>query len=196
MNSYEVVNTLIATTGLLGGAIGFIVSLFAKMRAARADQKAEEAQRKAANALASVADAQADAAASLASSADSQKQIVEVLRTMVSDRAELTANDVDFVKVFEDALAASVEWQIESRDIENSYRLRNIGTLQANAVRISAVPPEHAGLLVGGDLGDVPPASAGIFAVSPRLTLTLRKIAVTWIDSDTEFSQSIELSIP
>lgn len=170
---------VLAILGLVGGAVGFFVALGAR-------RKADESER-AAN------DARADAAAALSRSADSGERIAAAVEQMAALGSE---PDVDFVRVFQKALNASVEWTIEERAEAHSYRLRNSGNVAAEDVRITAVPPERAALLVGGDLGDLDAGQAGVFGTSPRLSLSLHRVAVAWIEADTQQQMSTEIALP
>ncbi|WP_416393255.1 MULTISPECIES: hypothetical protein [unclassified Curtobacterium] len=170
---------ILAALGLAGGVIGFFVALAARKKADESESVAN--------------DARADAAAALSRSADSGERIAEAVEKMAAVASE---PDVDLVRVYEDALHAKVEWAIEERADAHSYRLRNAGNVSAEDVQISAVPSEHAALLVGGSLGNLDAGQAGVFHTSPRLTLSLRRIAVSWFEADTRQQMSAELTLP
>lgn len=170
---------ILAAVGLAGGVVGFFVAFGARKKADESESVAN--------------DARADAAAALWRSADSGERIAEAVEKM----AALTSEpDVDLVRVYEDALNAKVEWAIEERVGAHSYRLRNAGNVDAEDVQISAIPSEHAALLVGGSLGNLDAGQAGVFYTSPRLSLSLRRIAVSWIEADTRQQMSAELTLP
>lgn len=181
----ELAALIISGLGLLGGAIGFVVAQLARSKAAESERTAQAALQKS-------ADAQADAAASLARTADSSVDIVAALREIAARGSE---PDVDFVRIIEESLNAKVEWAIEERADANSYRLRNTGNVGAEDVQITAIPPEHAALLVGGDLGNLDAGQAGAFATSPRLSLSLHRVLVSWIEVDTRQQRSAELNL-
>ncbi|WP_104257579.1 hypothetical protein [Rathayibacter sp. AY1C7] len=110
--------------------------------------------------------------------------------------ARASEPDVDFIRVFEDALNAKVEWAIEERAEPHSYRLRNTGNVDAEDVQITAIPAEHAALLSGGDLGNIDAGQVGIFGTSARMSLSLHRVAVSWVEGDTRQPVRDELSLP
>lgn len=180
----DVAALIVSILGLLGGAISFVVAQLARRKAAKAARIAQDALQKS-------ADAQADAAAALARSADSGDRIAVAVEHMVARSSE---PDVDLRRVFEEAVNARVEWAIEERTDAHSYRLRNTGNVRAEDVKISAVPPKHAALLHGGDLGDLDAGQVGVFVTAPRVSLSLRQIAVSWGEGGT--AMSTELNLP
>jgi hypothetical protein len=139
--------------------------------AQRASRKAGESERAALLAVQKSTDAQADAAASLQSSAGSHAEIAAALKEIVAGGAGL--EDGRFAQVFREALNAKVEWSIEERAGSNSYRLRNVGNVGAEDVELSAIPLEHAALLVGGSLGNLDAGQAAVFTTSSRLSTVL-----------------------
>jgi len=159
--------------------IGFFVALSARKKADKSERAAN--------------DARADAAAALARSADSGDRIAAAVEQMAARASE---PDIDFVRVYEDALNARVEWAIEERTEPHSYRLRNTGNACAEDVQITAIPIEHAALLVGGDLGNIDAGQVGVFGTSPRLSLSLHRVAVSWVEGDTRQPMSVELNLP
>lgn len=169
----------LSIVGLVGGVVGFFV-------ARRAGKKAEKSE-------AIAVDARADAAAALSRSADSGDRIAAAVEQMAASTSE---PNVDLVRVFEEALHAKVEWSIEQRADAHSYRLRNTGNVGAEDVQVTALPPEHAALLVRGDLGDLDAGQAGVFLTSPRLSLSLHRISVSWIEADTRQPMSAEIALP
>lgn len=196
----ELAALILSGLGLLGGAIGFVVAQRARKQAAESErtaqaalQKSADAQTEAAAALARSADAQADATAALARSADSGDRIAVAVEQMAARSSE---PDVDFVRVFEDSLNAKVEWAIEERAEPHSYRLRNTGNVDAEDVQITAIPAEHAALLSGGDLGNIDAGQVGIFGTSARLSLSLHRVAVSWVEGDTQQPMRAELNLP
>lgn len=182
----ELISLIISGLALLGSAVGFIAAQLAR-------KKADESERKAQAALDKSADAQADAAAALARSADSGDRIAAAVELLAERAAE---PDVDFVAMFNDALDAKVEWAIEERSEAHRYRLRNTGDLRADDVHISADPPERAALLIAGHVGTLRPAEATNFATSPRLSLSLHRISVRWVDGDTRQPRSRTIDLP
>ncbi|AZZ49788.1 hypothetical protein C5E02_11515 [Rathayibacter rathayi] len=167
---------VLAIIGLVGGVIGFFVALSAR-------KKADESERVA-------NDARADAAAALARSADSGDRIAAAVEQMATSSSE---PDVDFVRIFEDALNTKVEWAIEERADAHSYRLRNTGNVRAENVKISAVPPELAALLHRGDLGDLDAQKAGVFVTSSRASVSLHRVAVSWVEGGAVMSTELNL---
>lgn len=170
---------ILAIIGLVGGVVGFFFALSAR-------RKADESERVA-------NDARADAAAALTRSAESGDRIAAAVEQMAAGSSE---SDVDFVRVFQDALNAKVEWTIEERAEPHSYRLRNTGNVGAEDVQITAIPAEHAALLNGGDLGNIDAGQIGIFGTSARLSLSLHRVAVSWVEGDTRQPMRAELNLP
>lgn len=170
---------VLSILGLAGGAFGFFV-------ARRAGKKANDSE-------AIAVDARADAAAALSRSADSGDRIAVAVEQMAAYTSE---PDIDLVRIFQEALNAKVEWSIEQRADAHSYRLRNTGNVGAEDVQVTAIPPEHAALLVRGDLGDLDAGEAGVFSTSPRLSLSLHRISVNWIEADTRQPMSAEIALP
>ncbi|TWX34992.1 hypothetical protein ES689_14210 [Frigoribacterium sp. ACAM 257] len=170
---------ILSALGLAGGVVGFFFALGARKKADKSESVAK--------------DARADAAAALSRSADSGERIAGAVEKMAALASE---PDVDLVRVFEDALNAKVEWAIEERAGAHSYRLRNAGNVGAEDVQISAIPSQHAALLIGGSLGNLDAGQAGVFHTSPRLSLSLGTIAVSWIEADTRQQMSAELPLP
>jgi hypothetical protein len=175
----ELAALIMSGLGLVGGVIGFFAALKARKTADESERVAN--------------DARADAAAALARSADSGDRIAEAVEKMAARGSQ---PDVDFVRLFEESLNARVEWAIEERADAHSYRLRNTGSVRAEDVHISAIPSEHAALLDGGDLGNLDAGQAGVFAATPRLALSLNRIAVSWVEGDTRLPMSTELDLP
>lgn len=170
---------ILAIIGLVGGVVGFFVALSAR-------RKADESERVA-------NDARADATAALTRSADSGDRIAAAVEQMAAGSSE---SDTDFVRLFEDALNAKVEWAIEERTEPHSYRLRNTGNVGAEGVQVTAIPAEHAALLNGGDLGNIDAGQVGIFGTSARLSLSLHRVAVSWIEGDSRQPMRAELNLP
>jgi hypothetical protein len=187
MTPFEILTLILSGVGLLGGLVAFVV-------AQRASRKAGESERAALLAVQKSTDAQADAAASLQSSAGSHAEIAGALKEIAAGGAGL--EDGRFVQVFQEALNAKVEWSIEERAGSNSYRLRNVGNVGAEDVELSAIPLEHAALLIGGPLGNLDAGQAAVFTTSPRLSLSLTQVTVTWIESDTKQPMSTVLNLP
>ncbi|PPH09682.1 hypothetical protein [Rathayibacter sp. AY1H3] len=170
---------VLAIIGLVGGVVGFLFALSARKTADKSERVAN--------------DARADAAAAQRRSADSNDRIAAAVEQMAARSSE---PDVDFVRVFEDALNARVEWAIEERAEPHSYRLRNTGNVGAEDVQIRAIPAEHAALLDGGDLGNIDAGQVGLFKTSPRLSLSPHRVAVSWIEGDTRQPMRAELNLP
>jgi hypothetical protein len=187
MTPFEMLTLTLSALGLVGGAGAFVIAQVASRKAAASEGTALLALQKS-------ADAQADAAASLSSSAGSQADMAAALREIAAGGPEL--DDNHFVRIFEEALNAKVDWIIEERAGANSYRLRNVGNVAAEDVQISAIPPEHAGLLVGNSMGSLGAGEAGVFATSPRLTLSLKQVRVSWIESDVRQQMSAVVNLP
>jgi hypothetical protein len=187
MTPFEILTLILSGLGLLGGLVAFVI-------AERASRKAGESERAALLAVQKSTDAQADAAASLQSSAGSHAEIAVALKEFVAGNAGL--DDGRFVQVFQEALNAKADWAIEERAGAYSYRLRNIGNMGAEDVELSAIPLEHSALLVGGSLGSLDAGQAAVFAISPRLSLSLTQVTVTWIESDTKQQMSRVLNLP
>jgi hypothetical protein len=171
---WNAVNAVVAVLGLIGGLVGFARAIVAdrNSRAARADAD----------------DARSDAVAALTKSADADERIARAIELIAGEQhtgAEGRAADASQV------LATlvpkrSVAWAVENRIVPNSYRVRNVGMVEAE--HVTATAPGY-------------PAGAGR-VIAPGMALTIgppdgradppRAIVVNWTDrlSPTEHSES------
>ncbi|MCS5719645.1 hypothetical protein N1027_16050 [Herbiconiux sp. CPCC 205763] len=187
MTPFEFASLILSSIGLAGGAIGFVVSVFARRRANAAE--------------AAAADAQADASAALVKSAEATERIATAVELIAAQRsgakagtllAEALDDDLDAL-----VLESGVEWIVEERDQPNSFRLRNVGSIEARDVTLSTDPPEHAGLLVSdAEHPTLIPGAAFVVRTSPRSTLAAKRILVTWSDDSSAVPRQSTVRIP
>lgn len=171
MTAFEVVSVIFGVLGILGGAIGFF-------RAVVADRRSSAAE-------AAAADAQADAASALAKSADATERIAAAVELLARRRgvaadtllAETPSPELDALLG-----AREVRWVVEPRTVTNSFRLRNVGSLEAREVAIGE----------GSAISRVAPGAATTFMIgqSPRA------IEVSWRDDSATRRLSAAVALP
>lgn len=125
MTAFEMVSVIFGALGLLGGAVGFL-------RAVVADRRSSIAE-------AIAADAQADAASALAKSAEATERIaaaVEVIARRRGVPAESLLAEASSAELNALLGKREVRWAVEARTVDDSYRLRNTGSLSARDVTI------------------------------------------------------------
>jgi hypothetical protein len=162
---WNAVTGVVAVLGLIGGLVGFARSLVAERnsRAARADAD----------------DARSDAVAALTKSADAEERIAKAVEliageqhTLAGARAAVDASHGLYDLVPKQAVA----WSVEKRIVPNSYRVRNIGTIEARHVTATAPGyPAGAGRVV---------APGAAFTIGPPdgRADPARTIVVNWTD--------------
>jgi hypothetical protein len=183
MTVFEIISVLLALLGLLGGLVGFVRAVAADRRSAVAEAVA--------------ADAQSDAAAALTQSAAATERIAAALEILASRRAGTTASSApgsliaDRLSAGLNALigTAQVEWSVERRLPDHSYRLRNVGTARAGEVTIlGGSPPANT------PMASIEPGAAVTFGVDPERHS--RAVEVSWLEGDSATRSRLTLPLP
>jgi hypothetical protein len=154
-----------AVLGLIGGVVGFARSIVAERnsRAARADAD----------------DARSDAVAALTKSAAAEERIATAIELIAGEHR--TVAEASAIADPSRDLAAlipkqSVSWSVEKRIIPNSYRVRNVGTVQAE--HVTATAPGYP----AGARRVVAPGTAFIIGPPDGRSEPARTIVVNWTD--------------
>ena len=169
---WNAVGGITAILGLLGGVVGFVRSVLADRRSRAAEAAAD--------------DARADAAAALTKSADAEQRIAAAVEIIAGIQPGVAAQSLarepegDLSSLLRPRL---VEWSVEKRTVDGSYRLRNVGTIDAS-VSIGRPGEARERAVAAG--------TALTFEAGSRAS---REVAITWTDAEsTEHRRATRMS--